>query len=668
MASSKEVSRWPWVPLLAAFLAMVAAGLLISDVRRMGEETRREDLGFLLADSRKKAGELEAVLYRIDGELARMARLAGEGGRLRVEGLDQEFRARLADLDTLLAAFALLDPAGEVLWADPSPLVEAALDSGLAEGVQAAALQPETLVLGSILLADGRSIAGALRAVRAGEGDPLGFILLLLDLEQSPGTWPEPSHALLYPTYMLLDDLGHVLSHPEGDWVGWLLLADVDSLYDPELWDILPEILSPEGGAWLLASEVAAPGSWARGLESAISSSPVRLPNGDRWHLVLTVTEGSGPILGFPASFEVGGLAVLLAILLLGSSLILLLRGMPTSWATSDGAEGAWYRSLVEAGADGLVVVSGQDRVVTANEAFARLSGMPLESLVGSRFQDLLEPPVPEVDETVVGELRSGWTEARLRSEDDSPLEVEMNTAEFNVDSEVYRLAMVRDVTWRRGIERETLRVGEKERLLLGKELHDGVGQTLTGVAFMAKSLAGKLVNEGRGGADEAHRIAELVKDAVGQIRILSKGLELAEYEAQELPRALQEMSEVVRRLMGVNLDVNLALGLETAEAKLDGFLATQLYRLCHDVVSDAVRDLLAQNISVSITREGGLISLVVHHDGRKPEGDATRGITMPFYRFRYRARLLDAALKVSDAVGGGTTISCSFRVQGNRG
>ena len=52
VASSKEVSRWPWVPLLAAFLAMVAAGLLISDVRRMGEETRREDLGFLLAASR----------------------------------------------------------------------------------------------------------------------------------------------------------------------------------------------------------------------------------------------------------------------------------------------------------------------------------------------------------------------------------------------------------------------------------------------------------------------------------------------------------------------------------------------------------------------------------------------------------------------------------------
>ena len=304
---------------------------------------------------------------------------------------------------------------------------------------------------------------------------------------------------------------------------------------------------------------------------------------------------------------------------------------------------------------------------MTGNEAFAAMAGMPVEELEGVRMSDLMDHPDPEGAPTEREGIDAGWSEGRLRRPDGSRLEVELHTAELSLESEPILLSLVRDLTWRRRLERETLRVGEKERLLVGKELHDGLGQHLTGVAFMAKTLAAKLVDSQGSEAEEAVRISHLVRDAVGQIRVLSKGLELTEYEPGELPQALGEMADVVRRLMGVDLGVELDLDGEDGAGELDTFLATQLYRFCHDVVSDAVRNQLARKIDVVIRRDGRRVLMIVSHDGKRPQGKEATSSTLSDYRLRYRARLLDAALNVTEGEEGKTTITCSFDAGGAR-
>jgi signal transduction histidine kinase len=247
-------------------------------------------------------------------------------------------------------------------------------------------------------------------------------------------------------------------------------------------------------------------------------------------------------------------------------------------------------------------------------------------------------------------------------------VEVEVRTGAFFHRGREYVVALVRDLGWRRRLERETLRVGERERLLLGKELHDGLGQHLTGVAFMAKTLARKLAGAHAREAEDVEAIGRLVKDAVGQIRVLSKGLELSEYEGQELPQALEEMSSVVGRLMGVSMELDLDPGLKNGDMKLDRGQATQLYRVCHDVVSDAVRNRMAQKVRIQIRKVEEGVLLSVQHDGAVQAQEAVGDRSLLSFRLRYRARLLDASLEMSQNPEGVTTVLCSVRVNGEQG
>jgi signal transduction histidine kinase len=125
-------------------------------------------------------------------------------------------------------------------------------------------------------------------------------------------------------------------------------------------------------------------------------------------------------------------------------------------------------------------------------------------------------------------------------------------------------------------------------------------------------------------------------------------------------------MSGVVRRLMGVALELDMGVDLVDGEVELDRVQATQLYRLCHDVVSDAVRNRLARRIQIRIRRDGDRLVLEIRHDGSRPSVEETdSGSSVPF-RLRYRARLLDAVVEVSETDSGETMTRCSLMVEGS--
>jgi PAS domain S-box-containing protein len=331
-------------------------------------------------------------------------------------------------------------------------------------------------------------------------------------------------------------------------------------------------------------------------------------------------------------------------------------------WVARLRRERRWLEAIAGQGADGLVVLDKTGVLLAGNEAFCRMLDLSWGNLAGLPFRELVERD--ESGEEGAGEgVGTGRRELRLRRGAGRSVEVELNSAEFGYEDREFLLVSIRDMGRIRKRERETLRVGERERLLLGKELHDGLGQHLTGVAFMAKTLARNLVGKEGRGAETAEEIGELLRDAVGQIRILVKGLELSEYEARDLPGALREMSEVVGRLMGCRMEVDLPEGMEEGTVPLSRTEATQLYRICHDVVSEAVRTHMAQKIQVRLRESDGVARLVIRYDGSPPRRQDRSDSSEPAYRLRYRARLMDADLDVQVSPEGGSTTTCSFRL-----
>ena len=666
-ARGEQARGWfgsfPWASVLLFFFGAL---LLLTTTFRRGREARNEAISELLAEVRGRASGLEGILSRLARELNHYSRAVGEEGVAEGSVLVPELEGHLLDLGSTLGGVVFLDSDGALVRAAPASLGADSMVLSFLSEMMVSDPQPGPTLHTGGAFQDGRAMASVTHSVTEGRGEIIGSLSVLLALDALDPLASPLRPVDGEPTFVLLDSLGHILVHPEREWIGYLYLTQADSLYDPELYGVLPEILGEEAGAWALVSEVLASGSWGSGIRSLLAFSPVRLPDGGCWRLGISVTPQEGILPGLPPQVSVSFPLVLLSLLLMALAVFLpRQRGAPQKLRELN-REKAWIEALMNAGADGLLVLSTDQRVVAVNEAFSLEIGWPLEELVGTPYEDLLDRPESIVAAKGRVELPVGHSEARLRSMKGPPLEVEFNTGVFSFAGEDFKLSLIRDVTWRQRVERETLRVGERERLLLGKELHDGLGQHLTGVAFMAKTLARKLVDRGQDGAEEAEEIGQLVKDAVGQIRILSKGLELSEYDARELPTAFEEMAGVVRRLMGVDLEFDLGVDWKSGEIALDRTQATQLYRLCHDVVSEAVRTRLAHKIRIKIRREGDRVVLEIHHDGAKAPEDVSKELNISSYRLRYRARLLDAFLEVLEDPAGGSTTTCSFQVGGD--
>ena len=95
--------------------------------------------------------------------------------------------------------------------------------------------------------------------------------------------------------------------------------------------------------------------------------------------------------------------------------------------------------------------------------------------------------------------------------------------------------ALEAEVVERKCAEEKILQISEREQRRLGEELHDGLGQTLTGISFMTKVLAKQLEAEGAPQAPDAAQIASYVNEAIARTRNLARGFYPIELEKNGL-------------------------------------------------------------------------------------------------------------------------------------
>ncbi len=475
------------------------------------------------------------------------------------------------------------------------------------------------------------------------------------------GTSPFRSLSGVRPSVLLLDTTGVLLVYPEKSWIGRPVLSGKDSLYDPALWKILPEALSESSNAWCLVSDVLSQGSWVRARSSLLASVPVPLPDGGRWQLWLYATPPEGAIPGVPSPYRTAVLAFVSVAVVLG--LVHLLPEYRKARIRADEAEteAARWQVLFRESPEALVLVDGQDRIVEANRAFLDLVGRSWSEVAGVRLGEFFaEGKGLRRDREGEGATTSP-IEGRLLARHGPLVEVEMHCRPVSQGVPPHRLCSLRDMTWRRQEERRMLKMGEKERMVLGKALHDGLGQQLAGLAILARTFAQELTAKGTAEASEAHRIADLLREAVGEVRLLSRGLELAEYEPGELPQALEELGQVMGQLLGAQVSIRVDLPSGSPGPSLDRFQTTQVYRLCHDLLSDAVRNRLAGRIELSLEAPGEEARIHLVHDGSRPLPERARVSSLVMQRVAYRVRVLEGRLEESSGERGRSEIAVCF-------
>jgi signal transduction histidine kinase len=199
-----------------------------------------------------------------------------------------------------------------------------------------------------------------------------------------------------------------------------------------------------------------------------------------------------------------------------------------------------------------------------------------------------------------------------------------------------------------RQITAAELRATEREKVRLSVELHDGVGQHLTGIAFLAKALANRLRTHELPEATDAEEIARLTNQAIANIRALARGLRPVGLEDNALTVALSQLARDVTRVYGIEC----LFGEDEPVTIASALVSHHLYRIAQEGVHNAVKHGSGDRISLDLVTRGDTITLTVANKGnlRVPGSGSHRdspGIGIA--SMRHRAQIIGARLSLEN-------------------
>ena len=217
------------------------------------------------------------------------------------------------------------------------------------------------------------------------------------------------------------------------------------------------------------------------------------------------------------------------------------------------------------------------------------------------------------------------------------------------------------DITERKGLEEAILEISAREQRRIAQDLHDGLGQHLTGIAFMCKVLEEKLSDKSLPEAVEAAKIVKMVNQAIDNTRQLARGLHPVAAEPLGLMSALKKWANEVEGLFHIGCNFHCEKPLQIHDANL----ATHLYRIAQEAVNNAIRHGKSRNILISLSGKNETGTLVIQDDGdgfpKKPASPPGVGLSI----MNYRADMVGGSLKVQPNQERGITVTCIFPIRG---
>jgi len=216
-----------------------------------------------------------------------------------------------------------------------------------------------------------------------------------------------------------------------------------------------------------------------------------------------------------------------------------------------------------------------------------------------------------------------------------------------------------REISERKLFERRLLETINQEQDRIGRDLHDGIGQELTGIALMIRSVASNLKREDEERLPRAVRELETVLDqtnsTIESIRMLACGLQPVRDDRGGLAHGLRGLAERISASCGIPIDYSCQL---TSPLTIDELIADHLFRIAQEAINNAVRHAQATRIHVRLKVQGNTVQLTVSDDGcgLRSRRDSLRGSGMR--NMSYRTHAIGGEFIVDDNRGGGTRIT----------
>jgi PAS domain S-box-containing protein len=318
-------------------------------------------------------------------------------------------------------------------------------------------------------------------------------------------------------------------------------------------------------------------------------------------------------------------------------------------------------QSVVEQGFSAVLITSGElpdPCVVYINPAFAKATGYSADKIVGRPLSSLVSLT------SVQARLRTGMPRGERFLEEISTYQTaggerwgewRVGPVKDQRGQNTHWLIIFRDITERKRLEKEILEISDRERQRIGADLHDGLCQHLAGIELMSQVLEQQLAPKSRAAA-QAGKIARHVREGISQTRSLARGLSPVTLESESLMSALRELAANTEDLFGVQC----RLMCHPPVRIHDPVVATHLYRIAQEAVSNAIKHGKASQVVIQLRTAGGRASLNVRDNGVGFPKVIPKQKGMGLRIMQSRAGMIGGALSIEKNPAGGTTVLCS--------
>ena len=323
---------------------------------------------------------------------------------------------------------------------------------------------------------------------------------------------------------------------------------------------------------------------------------------------------------------------------------------------------------LVRQSSDGFIVVTPAGLIGFASPAVESILGASPARLVGRELSAAFGPAHSRAIDLFLDDVRQrpatpGELELAMSAAGGGSRALRILAAN-RIDNPRIRgvTLVITDISKERALEREVIDVASAERLRLAADVHDGIGQELTGIALMLQ----RLVNRGSDARQDLRRdLTELVgylNHTIAEVRELAHGLSPLYVVHGSLSRALRALAA---RATSPRVDVDVDPELD--DLQVSGAAGEHLYQIAAEAVQNARRHANCTRISLSLTHEPDGVVLCIADDGIGfPTDDADvarRGAGLRL--MEYRARVIGAVLQISSRPTAGTRVKATMRIRG---
>ncbi len=323
------------------------------------------------------------------------------------------------------------------------------------------------------------------------------------------------------------------------------------------------------------------------------------------------------------------------------------------------------FQILAQTSREGIVLANTDGIIQFVNPATEKLFGYRRGELVGQTVKRLMPPEHSQThDSYMKNYLQTGipkiigiGRQLTAVRKDGSRFPIYLSIGDINTSHARLFAGVIMDISEQQQLQREILEIPVSEQRRIGQELHDGLGQQLTGLGLLATSLVNKA---SKPEYELATRLASGLQEAISQVRALSRGLMPVDIDAEGFMNSVQNLIEDIR----AQSNVDILLTIKERVKISDNTSAMHLYRIVQEALNNAIKHADASQIDVGMGVEDARGYLLVRDNGKgldvSPEKSSGLGLRI----MRYRCGLIDAQLEINSSYEAGTEIKCYFPIE----